>query len=55
MPHSLDGNELVDSGEFTPTAVTFPNGTHICEVEIDPDTGEPKCCATARWRSSAAC
>ena len=19
--------------------VTFPNGTHICEVEIDPDTG----------------
>ena len=24
------------SGEFTPTACTFPNGTHICEVEIDP-------------------
>jgi carbon-monoxide dehydrogenase large subunit len=37
---ALDGNELVESGEFTPTAVTFPNGTHICEVEIDPDTGE---------------
>ena len=36
---SVDGNELVESGEFTPTAVTFPNGTHICEVEIDPDTG----------------
>ena len=31
---------LVESGEFTPTAVTFPNGTHICEVEIDPETGE---------------
>lgn len=30
---------LVESGEFTPTAVTFPNGTHICEVEIDADTG----------------
>ena len=29
----------MESGEFTPTAVTFPNGTHICEVEIDPDTG----------------
>ena len=38
-PRSIDGNELVESGEFTPTAVTFPNGTHICEVEIDPDTG----------------
>jgi carbon-monoxide dehydrogenase large subunit len=37
---SVDGNELVESGEFTPTAVTFPNGTHICEVEIDPDTGK---------------
>lgn len=30
---------LVEAGEFTPTAVTFPNGTHICEVEIDRDTG----------------
>jgi carbon-monoxide dehydrogenase large subunit len=37
---AVDGNQLVESGEFTPTAVTFPNGTHICEVEIDPDTGE---------------
>ncbi|HEX5326177.1 MAG TPA: xanthine dehydrogenase family protein molybdopterin-binding subunit [Acetobacteraceae bacterium] len=26
-------------GEFQATAVTFPNGTHVCEVEIDPDTG----------------
>jgi carbon-monoxide dehydrogenase large subunit len=24
---------------FKPTAPTFPNGTHVCEVEIDPDTG----------------
>jgi aerobic carbon-monoxide dehydrogenase large subunit len=30
---------LVESGEFTPTAVTFPNGTHVCEVEIDAETG----------------
>ena len=25
---------------FKPEAGTFPNGTHICEVEIDPETGE---------------
>ena len=25
---------------FTPPAVTFPNGTHVCEVEIDPATGQ---------------
>ena len=37
MPGEEGG--LVESGEFTPTAVTFPNGTHICEVEIDPETG----------------
>ncbi len=34
-----EAGELVESGEFTPTAVTFPNGTHVCEVEIDPETG----------------
>jgi len=29
-----------EDAEFQPTAVTFPNGCHICEVEIDPKTGE---------------
>jgi carbon-monoxide dehydrogenase large subunit len=26
-------------GSFTPTAPNFPNGCHVCEVEIDPETG----------------
>ena len=30
---------LAAEGEFDPSAVTFPNGCHMCEVEIDPDTG----------------
>lgn len=30
---------LVGRGEFQPPAVTFPNGCHMCEVEIDPETG----------------
>jgi carbon-monoxide dehydrogenase large subunit len=38
IPPGEEGG-LVESGEFTPTACTFPNGTHICEVEIDPETG----------------
>jgi carbon-monoxide dehydrogenase large subunit len=38
IPPGEEGG-LVESGEFVATAVTFPNGTHICEVEIDPDTG----------------
>ncbi|HZD53523.1 MAG TPA: xanthine dehydrogenase family protein molybdopterin-binding subunit, partial [Woeseiaceae bacterium] len=30
---------LASSEEFLPDAGTFPNGCHICEVEVDPDTG----------------
>jgi carbon-monoxide dehydrogenase large subunit len=30
---------LDELGAFQATAVTFPNGTHICEVEIAPETG----------------
>jgi carbon-monoxide dehydrogenase large subunit len=28
-----------ESGFFKPSAGTFPNGAHVCEVEIDPETG----------------
>jgi carbon-monoxide dehydrogenase large subunit len=27
-------------GEFVQEEATYPNGTHICEVEIDPETGK---------------
>ena len=27
---------------YKPSASTYPNGTHVCEVEIDPDTGKVK-------------
>ncbi|MGE0767562.1 MAG: xanthine dehydrogenase family protein molybdopterin-binding subunit [Hyphomicrobiaceae bacterium] len=30
---------LVEMAEFDPPTVTFPNGCHLCEVEIDPETG----------------
>jgi aerobic carbon-monoxide dehydrogenase large subunit len=35
-----DGLSVVAS--YTKSAPTFPNGCHICEVEIDPDTGATK-------------
>jgi carbon-monoxide dehydrogenase large subunit len=31
---------FAETGHFTPPAPTFPNGCHVCEVEIDPDTGQ---------------
>lgn len=34
------GPGLSESASFKPTHPTFPNGCHICEIEIDPDTGE---------------
>ena len=31
--------DLKGFGEFVQDEATYPNGTHICEVEIDPETG----------------
>jgi len=28
-----------ETGTFAPKQATWPNGCHVCEVEIDPDTG----------------
>lgn len=36
---SQNGSPLVGEGEFAPENSTFPNGCHVCEVEIDPQTG----------------
>ena len=33
---------LSETAEFMPPAVTFPNGCHMVEVEIDPETGVVK-------------
>ena len=30
---------FAESGHFTPPSPTFPNGCHVCEVEIEPETG----------------
>ncbi|HZR70144.1 MAG TPA: xanthine dehydrogenase family protein molybdopterin-binding subunit [Burkholderiales bacterium] len=38
LPKGLEPG-LTESGMFSPENHTFPNGTHVCEVEIDPDTG----------------
>jgi carbon-monoxide dehydrogenase large subunit len=38
LPPDLEGG-LYETGTFRPAADTFPNGCHICEVEIDRDTG----------------
>ena len=34
-----DKAKLIAIGEFTSEEQTYPNGTHVCEVEIDPETG----------------
>lgn len=31
--------DLDGDGRFKPPAATFPNGTHVVELEVDPDTG----------------
>jgi carbon-monoxide dehydrogenase large subunit len=39
LPPGLEGG-LYETGTFAPTDFTYPNGSHVCEVEIDPETGE---------------
>jgi carbon-monoxide dehydrogenase large subunit len=34
-----DGVPLAAVEAFNPTVNTFPNGCHLCEVEVDPETG----------------
>ena len=34
-PEQLEADDL-----WTPPEPTYPNGTHVCELEIDPETGE---------------
>jgi aerobic carbon-monoxide dehydrogenase large subunit len=36
------GNRCTAAYAFTPPQATYPNGTHIAEVEIDPETGETR-------------
>jgi carbon-monoxide dehydrogenase large subunit len=38
MPKALAGG-LDNAAKFVSPQMSFPNGCHICEVEIDPDTG----------------
>ncbi|MGH7355877.1 MAG: xanthine dehydrogenase family protein molybdopterin-binding subunit [Candidatus Rokuibacteriota bacterium] len=38
LPPGLESG-FSETASFMPPAVTFPNGTHVCEVEIDEETG----------------
>ncbi len=38
LPPGLEPG-LYETGTFSPPDDTYPNGCHVCEVEVDPDTG----------------
>jgi len=42
--HSNTAGGVSVLGEFLPPDVTYPNGCHICELEIDPKTGKIQFC-----------
>jgi aerobic carbon-monoxide dehydrogenase large subunit len=50
VAHKFTGEQLEpglkEGAFFDPTNFTFPAGVHICEVEIDPETGVTK---IAKW------
>ncbi len=41
LPIGFEGG-LYETATFAPAEETWPNGTHVCEVEIDPQTGVVK-------------
>ncbi len=54
VPHNLSDHELEPGLEETafydPLNFTYPGGSHICEVEIDPETGVTKVVELHRGR-----
>jgi carbon-monoxide dehydrogenase large subunit len=38
LPRGMEPG-LFENATFSPEQETFPNGTHVCEVEVDPETG----------------
>ncbi|MBV9859598.1 MAG: xanthine dehydrogenase family protein molybdopterin-binding subunit [Alphaproteobacteria bacterium] len=38
LPPGIEGG-LYETGTFSPADTTYPNGCHVCEIEIDPETG----------------
>ncbi len=52
IAHKFTGQQLEpglkEGAFFDPTNFTFPSGVHICEVEIDPDTGST---TIVKWTS----
>jgi aerobic carbon-monoxide dehydrogenase large subunit len=38
LPPGLEPG-MYETGTFVPTNDTWPNGCHVCEVEVDPETG----------------
>lgn len=36
---AAQGEQLAVARSWKPPEATYPNGTHVCEVEIDPETG----------------
>ncbi|CAN1544800.1 CoxL Aerobic-type carbon monoxide dehydrogenase, large subunit CoxL/CutL homologs [Rhabdaerophilaceae bacterium] len=39
---TTDKAMLTETASFRPPEATYPNGTHVAEVEIDPETGETR-------------
>ncbi|HEY0352805.1 MAG TPA: xanthine dehydrogenase family protein molybdopterin-binding subunit [Enterovirga sp.] len=40
LARGADAAKLQATDSWTPPEATYPNGTHVVEVELDPDTGE---------------
>jgi len=42
LPADADGFAARAEADWRPPAPTYPNGCHVCEIEVDRDTGVPR-------------
>ena len=52
LPKDMDAG-LIATAIYNAPVQNFPNGCHVCELEIDQETGRSRSCATA-WSTTSA-
>ena len=45
---------LIEKAIYTGKVASYPNGVHVCELEIDEDTGDGRDRRTTTWSTTSA-
>ena len=51
-PEGMEPN-IDAEATYDPVNFSFPHGTHLCAMEVDTETGGPRCASTSASTTSA--